>query len=448
MSKIASPPRDKRINARIVEHLSIAQLKPYREHARAHSKKQIEKIARSVKRFGFVAPILIDENSVILAGHALVEAAKLLDMTEVPVLRVEHLSDTEKRALRLALNRLAEDAAWDRERLSSELQFLVDANFEIEATGFEIATVDLLLGERGLAVGEEEGPEDDIPEVAKHTSAITQAGDIWTLNRHRLLCADARAESAYQTLLGDELAVTAFTDPPYNVRVAHIGGRGRIKHAEFAMATGEMTRPQYTRFLTGCFNLMAKHSINGAVHFICTDAKHLPEMTSATDEAYDEHLTVAVWNKMTGGMGGLYRNQHELVFVEKVGTAPIINNVRLGRDGRNRTTVWTYRGLASFGKERLSDLAMHPTVKPMAMVADAILDVSRRNDVVLDPFGGSGTTIIAAEKTGRRARVLEIDRHYCDVIVRRWQTYSGKPARLGEDGQTFEEVERRRSAEQ
>ncbi len=301
--------------------------------------------------------------------------------------------------------------------------------------------VDLMLEEYHLQTRDSPAPEDDAPPPRSELPPICKPGDLWLLGEHQLLCGDARDEQAYQRLLDGEKAQAAFTDPPYNVRVADVVGRGQIKHSEFSMASGEMSVAEYTAFLTTVFRNMAANSESGAVHFICTDAKHLSEMTAATAEAYNEHLTLAVWNKVNPGLGGLYRNQHELVFVEKVGAAPITNNVELGRNGRNRSNLWTYRGLAGFGRDRHASLATHPTMKPVALVADAIIDVTKRNRLVLDPFAGSGTTVIAAEKTGRAARVLEIDPHYCDVIIRRWQTYAGTTAIHARSRTSFEDVE-------
>lgn len=435
------------INGRVVEHVAINDLKPYSNHARRHSKEQIKKLKRSIREFDFVLPILIDENNIIVAGHGLVEAAKLLGLREVPVLRTETMPEAKKRALRLALNRLAEDAEWDRERLALEFEALIELDINLDITGFDGAEIDLALEELRVQSTDPAGPEDDVPSARTDEPAITKPGDFWILGNHRLLCGDARDATAYQVVMDGQRARMAFTDPPYNARVADIGNRGRIKHGEFAFASSEMTRPQYTRFLAAAFRQMADVSVDGAVHFICTDAKHLGEMTAATEDTYDQHLTLVVWDKEVGGMGGLYRNQHELIFVEKVGKAPILNNVELGRHGRNRTNMWRYRGLASFGKDRLETLASHPTVKPVTLVADAILDVSKRRDIVLDSFAGSGTTIIAAEKTGRLARVIEIDPHYCDVIVRRWQKYAGRTAVHAGSGLAFDDIAEKRLGE-
>ena len=323
-----------RINARLVEQIPISALKPYPEHARTHSKKQIAKLSRSISRFGIVAPILVDENNLIIAGHAVVEAAKALGLGEVPALRVEHLSEVEKRALRLALNRLAEDAEWDRARLAKELRFLVEAEFEVDLTGFEVGEIDFHL-EGDLPGEDDPAPEDELPPAAADAPAVTQPGDVWILGRHRLFCGDPRDEASYRTLLADERAAMAFADPTNG-----------------APAPNETSRPEYTDYLTACFRLMAAHSADGAVHFICTDTDRLSETVAATDAAYSEGLTVAVWDRMISGSGTLYRDQNELVLVERVGTAPVTD----GRGSCKRTTVWSYRGVTKPAVDR-DDLA-------------------------------------------------------------------------------------------
>jgi DNA modification methylase len=286
-------------------------------------------------------------------------------------------------------------------------------------------------------------PEDDVPAVAADTPATTKPGDLWQLGEHKLFAGDARNAESYDALLGDEQADMILTDPPYNVRIATVVGRGRTTHREFVMGSGELTSPQFTRFLGTAFQQMAGHSKDGTLAFVFSDAKHLLEMLTAGETAFDGLLNALVWDKGSGGQGGIYRTQHEHVLLFKIGKAPYLNNVQLGRHGRNRTTVWKYRGLASFGKDRLSDLQSHPTVKPCQMLADAMLDVTRRNAIILDPFAGSGSTLIAAEKTGRRARVCELDVLYCvycDLIIRRWEAHSGRAATHDVTRLTFEEM--------
>ena len=430
------------------EMVGVSALQPYARNARTHSRRQIKKIAASIERFGFVNPVLIDENNQIIAGHGRVAAAKLLEWQEVPTLRVEHLDEAEKRAYILADNRLAEEAGWDREMLAIELQGLIDLDFSIELTGFDMAEVDLLLDGEAEAKAPDRNIEDDVPPVPAPGAAITRPGDLWQLGQHRLFCGDATAAASYARLLGGAKAALIFTDPPYNVPIeGHVSGLGKARHREFAMASGEMTSDEFRGFLESVFGHMAAHSADGSIHFICMDWRHLGETLAAGTSIYAELKNLCVWVKSNGGMGTFYRSRHELVFAFKNGTAAHINNFELGQTGRYRTNVWAYAGGNSFGRDRDVALAMHPTVKPVALVADAIRDCSKRKQIVLDPFAGSGTTLIAAEKTGRRAYLLELDPLYCDTIIRRWQAFTGKRALHADTGRCFEEVEELRMAE-
>jgi DNA modification methylase len=425
---------------RKMELVPIARLKPYPRNARTHSRKQIHQIADSIERFGFTNPVLIDNAGEIIAGHGRVAAAKLLGLTAVPAVRLSHLSEAEKRAYILADNKLAEKAGLDREILAIELQSLIDLDLDMELTGFEIPEIDLILDEADEAKRELGGAEDDIPQpIAGPT--ITQAGDLWALGKHRILCGDALDNASYERLLGGEKADFVFTDPPYNVPIeGHVCGKGAIHHREFAMASGEMSAQEFTGFLARVFAHLVAHSKDGSIHDIFMDWRHTVEMMAAGRKAYSELKNLCIWNKNNAGMGSFYRSKHELVFVWKNGAAPHINNFELGQHGRNRSNVWEYPGISTMRAGRLEELAMHPTVKPVALVADAIKDCSRRGAVVLDPFVGSGTSVIAAERTGRRARGIEIDTAYVDVAVRRWQSYTGKFATLAQTGQTFEEI--------
>jgi DNA modification methylase len=345
----------------------------------------------------------------------------------------------------LADNKLAEKAGWDRELLSIELQGLIELDVDIELTGFEMAEIDLILEEGREASGDASGPEDAVPEPSLDP-AVSQTGDLWLLGSHRLLCGDARDQAAYDHLLAGSKGEFVFTDPPYNVAIdGHVCGLGRIHHRDFAMGCGEMSEAEFTAFLKTVFALLAENSIDGSIHQICMDWRHSWEMLEAGRTVYSELKNLCVWNKTNAGMGSFYRSKHELVFVWKSGTAAHLNNFELGQHGRHRSNVWDYPGVNTIRAGRLEELAMHPTVKPTALVADAIKDCSRRGGLVLDPFCGSGTILIAAERTGRKARALEIDPNYVDVAVRRWQSYTGKPAILAGPGETFETTEEQRS---
>jgi DNA modification methylase len=420
---------------------NLQTLKPYQHNARTHSKRQVEQIARSIERFGFLNPVLIDASGAIIAGHGRVEAARRLGLSRVPTLRIEHLTDAEKRAYILADNKLAEKAGWDREILAIELQALVDMNFEIELTGFEMAEVDFLLDEATEIKQAPLLPEDSIP-VLSAEPPVTKRGDLWLLGAHRLYCGDAREERAYDALMKGAKADFVFTDPPYNVPIdGHVSGLGRVRHREFAMGCGEMSQAEYTTFLEKVFRLLCAHTENGSIHDICIDWRHVFEMLVAGRAVYHELKNICIWAKSNAGMGSFYRSQHELVLIWKNGTQPHTNTFELGQFGRSRTNIWNYAGVHSFKRERAAELAMHPTIKPVALVADAMRDCSRRGGIILDPFAGSGTVVIAAERTGRKALVIEIDPAYCDLIVKRWQDYTGKRATHGRTGAEFDDLE-------
>jgi DNA modification methylase len=429
-------------SAPTIEMMSIGALRPYSANARTHSKLQLAQIADSIKRFGFTNPVLVSDTGEIIAGHGRVLAARELGIESVPTLKLSHLSAEERRAYVLADNKLALNAGWDMEVLSIELQALIDLDFDVTLTGFSLAEIDLTLDQAKDAATD--GPEDRLPELADH--AITKAGDLWQLGEHRLLCGDAQSADDVATLMGGDRADLIFTDPPYNVPIdGHVGGLGAIRHREFAFAAGEMSPEEFTAFLKHTLANAASVTVDGAIAFVCMDWRHIRELLDAAEGTFSELKNLCVWNKTNGGMGSFYRSKHELVFVFKLGDAPHTNSFGLGETGRYRTNVWDYAGISSIGAGRADQLSMHPTVKPVALVADAIKDCSRRGEIVLDVFAGSGTTLIAAASSGRRACLLEYDPLYCDTIVRRWESYTGKQAVLSSSGRSFEAmaVERR-----
>jgi DNA modification methylase len=432
-----------------VELIAVTHLQPYAGNARTHSKKQIRQIADSIQRFGFTNPVLIGDDDEIIAGHGRVEAAKLLGMQNVPALRMSHLDAVQRRAYVLADNKLALNAGWDHEVLAIELQALVGLDFGVEITGFSLAEVDLVLEEaRESSPDQGDDPDDAVPPILDPATAVTIRGDLWQLGRHRLLCGDSRNPQTFEQLLGDERVDLIFTDPPYNVPIdGHVCGLGRIRHREFAMGAGEMSKEAFTAFLRETLGHGAACCRDGAIAFVCMDWRHIGELLAAGQVVFSELKNLCVWNKTNGGMGSFYRSKHELVFVFKVGTAPHTNTFGLGDTGRYRTNVWDHAGVNSLRPGRNEELDMHPTVKPVALVAEAIKDCTRRGEVVLDPFAGSGSTLIAAHKTGRRARLIEFDPAYCDRIVRRFEQVSGKQAVLAATNQKFEVVaEERRSS--
>ncbi len=407
-----------------IEYLQTSELFPYAQNARTHSGKQISQIARSIKKFGFINPVIIDEKKMIIAGHARVLAAKIIDLNTVPIIRAKYLSEAMKRAYILADNKIAENADWDEKLLRVELEYLTHIDIDIDATitGFETAEIDVLLN-----TPLEDEPEDPPPPLPDARDTVTRPDDMWFCGAHRIVCGDCRDKSILDVLMENTLAQMVITDPPYNVPIdGHVCGLGKIKHEDFAMASGEMTSIEFIHFLKECFNQFVKFSTDGSLHYIFMDWRHLPELLTAGNDVYDAYVNLCVWAKTNGGMGSLYRSQHELIALFKNGTASHINNVQLGALGRYRTNVWHYPGVNAFGEGRDEALENHPTVKPVAMIADAIMDVTQHNDIVLDGFLGSGTTLLAGEQTDRRCYAVEIDPRYVDVALERWMKMTGE----------------------
>ncbi|UVO50172.1 site-specific DNA-methyltransferase [Sphingomonas sp. SUN019] len=431
-----------------IEYLPVAALTPDPKNARKHSKKQITLLAANIREFGFTNPLLIDEKQQVIAGHARLEAAASVPLERVPCVKIDGLTNTARMALAIADNKIGDMSTFDLEILSATLADLEMLDFNVELTGFETAEIDLLLDQSATTSrSSAPDPADVVEPIDPNAAAVSSVGDLWMLGDHRLLCGDALSAGSFSQLLGNELADLIFSDPPYNVPIdKNVSGLGRVRHREFAMAAGEMSSREFTNFLSTALGLMAKFSRDGSIHYVCMDFRHIGELLEAGGSAYDELKNMCVWVKGSGGMGSLYRSEHELVFVFKKGNAPHINNVQLGKFGRYRTNVWRYPGLNSFGRQRNEELASHPTVKPVSLVADAIRDCSNRGGLVLDAFAGSGTTIIAAERTRRRAAAIELDPLYVDTAVRRWERFTGRAATLNGDGRTFAEVMTERGA--
>jgi DNA modification methylase len=357
-----------------------------------------------------------------------------LGLSEVPTIALADLPEAELRALRLLLNRLTDDSAWNRESLALEFSDILELapQIDLEISGFETGEIDVLLDGSGVE------QEDELPAIYADAAPVSRRGDLWVLGEHRLLCGNALHVESYDRVFGEDKAEMMITDPPYNVRVdGHVSGMGAIKHRDFVMASGELSSAQFKEFLQTSCGHAASRSIDGAVHFVCMDWRHQFELIAAGSEVYSKLMNMCIWNKSNAGMGSLYRSKHELIFVFKVGKNPHINNVALGRYGRHRTNVWDYPSQNTLSRTKKSKLALHPTVKPVAMIADAIRDCSNRDGLILDPFGGAGTTLIAAERTGRRARVIELDPIFVDVSIERWQRLTGATAVRAETGEPF-----------
>jgi DNA modification methylase len=431
---------------RKIEHVGIDTLKPYERRARTHNENQLSALMASVDAFGFVDPIIVDANYRVLAGHGRWEAAKRLGYAQVPVVRIEHLTEDEIRAYVIAANRLAELAGWDRSILAIEFQALaqIDLGFELDVTGFSVGEIDLILGE-AEAVEAGADPADEVPELLAG-KAVSRLGDLWLLGRHRLLCGTALEAASYAKLMAGRQARLVLTDPPYNVPIdGFVSGLGRNRHRE--LACGEMSEAEFIAFLAEALGHMKASLVDGGLAYWFIDFRHLWELQSAARATDLKVLTLCVWDKQVAAMGGLYRNQHELVLVFRNGSAPYSNNVELGKHGRNRTTIWGCRGLASFGRGRDEALAAHPTVKPWQLLAESIMDSTKRKEIVLDPFLGSGSTLIAAEKTGRVAYGMEIDPLYSDLSIARWQKLTGETAVHAATGLSYAETAEQRTTD-
>ena len=439
-ARVQQEPQAVLVDGRI-EFKLISALKPDPKNTRVHSKAQIRQIAESIRIFGFIVPVLVDPSDQIFAGHGRVLAAQSLGHTKVPAIRVDHLTPAQVRAFAIADNRLTENARWDDELLAVQLKELADLNldFSLDVTGFSMAEIDLRI--ESLDAPADEDPADLAPAPGV---AVSKLGDLWEMGKHRLICGNSLERQVYEALMGRKRASVVFTDPPYNVPIdGHVGGNGKIKHREFAMAAGEMSEAGFTEFLQRALKLIVQFSVDGSIHYVCMDWRHIYELVTAGKDAYSELKNICAWVKPTAGMGSLYRSQHEFVLVFKNGKAPHRNNIELGRHGRNRSNVWAYAGTTPFGREVEEGnlLAMHPTVKPVRMIADALLDCSARGDIVLDPFLGSGSTLIAAERVGRVCYGIELDPRYVDTAIRRWQRYTGLKATRAASGRTFDDLE-------
>jgi DNA modification methylase len=422
----------------------IEQLTPNPANPRVHSKKQIRQIAESIRVFGFNVPVLVDRHGNVVCGHGRLLACRELGITEVPTLRLDHLTPAQARAFMIADNRLTEIATWDDRLLAEQLQDLSISglDFSLETTGFEMGEIDLRIASLEDLPAQDDDPADVLPEVVAGPP-VSKLGDVWVLRRHRVLCRSALDLQAFTALMGEERATMVFTDPPYNVPIdGHASGLGGIHHRPFPMASGEMNKAEFTAFLVQACRNLAAFSDGGSLHYICMDWRHLEELLAAGADTYGELKNLCAWVKDNSGMGSLYRSQHELILVFKQRGGTHRNNVQLGQFGRNRSNVWRYPGVNSFARCGAEGnlLALHPTVKPVALVADAILDCTERGAIVLDAFLGSGTTVIAAERTGRRCYGMELDPLYVDTAIRRWQALTGGKARHAESERLFDDL--------
>jgi DNA modification methylase len=430
-----------------VDRVPIDSLKPSEPVLRRHPKKQMDILRRGLERFGQIIPIPVTPDSQIIDLELVWRALKANGASHVDVTFVADRSPAEITALRLALNRTAQDAVWDDQNLRAVLEELISIDFDLDLTGFPAPEIDQRLNlDLPQANVEENGS--DIPSV--EGIAISERGTIWALDKSRIGCGDATDPIFVNRVLDDRLADVCFIDAPYNLKVnGFISGKGKHRHREFVQGAGELSDDVFFDFLRQSLEVLRTSSTPAALIYSCIDWRHVTEMNVAARLCGMPLYNICVWVKPNGGMGGIYRNAHEFVCVYLAGAERPRDNVELGRHGRNRTNVWSsYGGMSSFGKDRDELLGSHPTVKPVAMIADALRDVTKRGGLVLDTFLGSGSTLMAAHETGRICCGVELDPLYVDVAVRRWQNATGRDAVSVETGETFNVITlRRRLAE-
>lgn len=432
-----------RVAAAPIVSVPLDQLRPSSGHARRHDERKIVALSAAIRRYRYVEPILVDQNYNIISGVARWLACQQLGIASVPVIVLSHLSDPEVRALRIAVGRLPELATWDRDQLRVEIPAIIAElpDLAMEEIGFSVQEIDRLIS---VPTEGKPDPADDIPFHHDATPPVSRTGDLWRLGQHLVLCGNALEAESYDRLLGGAPVRLTLTDPPFNVPLnGHVTKRNG-KFSEFAMGSGEMSDDQFRQFLHDAFKQIGRVSVPGAISFVFIDWRHARIMQEASDGVFFELKNFIVWVKASAGLGSFYKSRHEFVLVFKVVEGKHVNNFELGQHGRTRSNVWEYAGMSSFGAGR-DALDLHATPKPVAMLVDAILDCSNPGDLVLDPFGGSGSTLIAAERSHRRARLMEISPAYVDTIVRRWERFTGGEARLVDGETSFAETAKRRA---
>jgi DNA modification methylase len=441
--QISNSPRNDLLPELRLQIMALSALRPSPHRTRRSTAAHVRRLMASISDLGFTVPILVREGEIV-DGHVRVEAATRLGLDHVPAIEVAHLSPTEIRKLMLAINRSGELGEWDLDQLRIEIAELVDLEVDLSSTGFSAQEIDIILLDD---TGEEEGATDeDIPDVPQ--VPVTRAGDLWLLGDHRILCSNALDREVYAQLLDGRTIDAVLTDPPYNVPIAgNVSGLGKKTHAEFLMASGELNDAEWQAFLDKVLARLSAPLADGGVAFVFMDWRSIHRLYAAGFAAGLSLINLIVWYKQAGAMGSLYRSAHELIAVFCKGKTPRVNQVELGRHGRNRTNLWLAPGANRRGSSANEMLEAHATPKPVELCVDALLDVTERGDTVLDIFLGSGTTLIAAEKTGRACCGIEIDAGFVDVIVRRWERLTGQDAVLADTGETFTELSAVRNAE-
>ena len=443
LSAMAASVPDGPLCAMKLELRQISSLKGMKKRARRSEKPQIKRVAKSITTLKQCAPILINQSGEIINGHVVVEALKSLGAEEVWCAVIDHLDEDERALLHVTINRIGETGDWDLDALGPLLIEFEELGFEIETTGFSLPELDIIMSP--LIGNEAEVAQEDVPEPPAVPVSIP--GDLWIIGKHRLLCGDATDPQSYVIVLDGQLADVIFTDCPWNIPIeGFVSGLGKTKHANFKQGAGEMSPEQFAAFCNTFHALGAAYLKEGGAFFSCIDWRSDDIIVAAGRTAGLRHINTVVWNKGNGGMGSPYRSAHELIVVFCQGKTLAVNNVELGKHGRDRTNVWTYPGANRRGSSANKALAHHPTPKPIELVRDALLDLSKRGSVVLDPFMGSGTTIMAAEQCGRTSYGIELDPAYVDVAIRRWQAATGKAATLAGTDLSFADIAAQRSA--
>ncbi|RWD29879.1 MAG: hypothetical protein EOS34_27445 [Mesorhizobium sp.] len=420
---------------------SISEVKGSPYAVRNHNRGKIRKLVAHIKRYGQLSPIIIEEGGYVVDGHARLEAATKVGLTHVLTIDISHLPQADRRAIRLAMNRLGEDGIWDKKALDREFRYLMEIGYELDLTGFDTLEIENTIEINTDAPGDVE----QLDARLLVEMPVSKLGDTWILASgafsHRLVCGDCRDESLLQALFEGLAATVCFTDPPYNVPIeGFVSGLGKASHQEFAMASGEMTKAQFWAFLKAILTVIFDRLTSNGLGYVCMDWRHVADLVTAAEALNLELVNLAVWVKTNPGMGSFLRSQHELVAIFKRTGEKHRNNVELGKHGRSRSNVWQYRGVNVMGPERHL-LGEHPTVKPSAMVADALRDSSKPGDIVFDPFLGSGTTLLAAERSDRICLGVEIEPRFIDLAIRRWQAETGLSAVRLSDGLTFDEAQ-------
>ncbi len=425
-----------------IERRVISSLKGLPKRVRKTEASQLEKVCKSITKLKQSTPVLVDKSGRIINGHIVVQALKELGEEHAWCAVIDHLDEDECNMLHIALNRIAETGDFDLDALGDLMIELGDLGFELETTGFSLPELDIILT---ADLNEADQPEANLPEVP--TEPVTQLGDLWLLGKHRLLCGDATEQQSYTSVLDGELAKVIFTDLPFNIPIdGFVSGLGKIKHGDFKQGVGEMSAQEFQDFCDKAHSLGTMNLEDGGVFFSCIDWRSVDVIMKAGRDAELRHINTAVWNKGSGGMGSPYRSAHEFVVVFAKGKKLAVNNIELGTHGRDRTNVWNYPGANRPGSSAGKALAHHPTPKPIEMVRDALLDVSKRGSLVLDPYMGSGTALLAAETSGRRSAGIELDPAYVDVIIKRWEELTGEKAIHAETSLGLDELAAQRAA--